>query len=166
MPASYTILWSQDYCRYLERVNESGRPLRFVWGGHNQDTRFSHMHLAQGDRIYPLAVKDKQLYVVARMHVEQLLTRVGFEQLYPEYSHFIRHACADEIVLGEEGLPIRFDTAVPAVVLETIRFTAQRGVRPIKYVVEGKLERTISIQGVYRLHPESATAFDQLLETT
>lgn len=164
MSASYTMLWSQDYCRYLARVNEVGQPLRFVWGGHNQDTRFSHMQLAQADRIYPLTVVAKQLYVVARMDVEQFVTREGFARLYPERVHLILNPCADEIVLGEDGTPIRFDVGVPSAILESIRFTAQRGIRPIRYVVDGKLERTISIQGVYRLTAESAAAFDQLLE--
>jgi len=164
MPSAYTMLWSHDYCQYLIKVDQVGQVLRFVWGGHNQDTRFSHMRVQQGDLIYPLAVREQQVYLVARMVVEQLLTRQAFVWLYPNRAHLIQHACASEIMLGEEGTPIRFDRALPPTLLEQIRFCSRRGTRPIKYVENGKLLGSISLQGVYRLCPESAQAFERLLQ--
>src|SRR5205823_4203795 len=63
----YTMLWPADLCRQMEQSGELGRPLRFVWGGSNQQTRFSSMSVRAGDYLYPLRVRSHTLYVIARM---------------------------------------------------------------------------------------------------
>ena len=52
-----------------------------------------------------------------------------------------RLAVSAEIVLGEDGMPIRFDATVQPDVLERLRFRSRRGERALKYVEDGKLKR-------------------------
>ncbi|MFV2115786.1 hypothetical protein ACFHW0_26090 [Micromonospora sp. LOL_025] len=58
-----------------------------------------------------------------------------------------------------EATPIRFDVTVPGALLGALTWRNRRGEeRTLKYVVDGRLERSVSLQGVYRLTDESAAA--------
>ncbi|EEP70602.1 hypothetical protein MCAG_00929 [Micromonospora sp. ATCC 39149] len=64
-----------------------------------------------------------------------------------------------------EATPIRFDVAVPGDLLNALTWRNRRGEqRTLKYVVNGRLERSLSIQGVYRLTDESAAQLGALLD--
>jgi hypothetical protein len=151
----FTLLWNNDYCRQLKRIGVEGEPLRFVWGGHNLLTRFSHYKVACGDYIMPVRVFEKNLYLIGLMKVKQSVNRWVYLKDHPADELFIYHDCANEVLVGEEGTPIRFDTIVPQQYLEELRFVSKRGERGIKYVQDGKLMRSVSLEGVYRLSPES-----------
>jgi hypothetical protein len=56
-----------------------------------------------------------------------------------------------------EATPVRFDVPVPGELLARLVWRNRRGqTRGLQYVVEGRLERSISLQGFYRLTPDSA----------
>ena len=157
------MLWSQRYCRFLSATPEVGKPLRFVWGGHNLQTRFSHFKVRAGDFIYPVYVRDQTIYVIARMKVETAMTCSEYANLHPEDSYLILHSCANEVLVGSEGTNIRFDLAAPQEVLERWRFQSKKGERELKFLSNGKLKHSISLQGIYRLSMTSVPDLSLLL---
>lgn len=56
-----------------------------------------------------------------------------------------------------DATPVRFDVPIPGHLLERLtwrnRVSKTRG---LKYVADGRLERSVSLNGFYRLTPESA----------
>lgn len=77
---------------------------------------------------------------------------------YPKLIHWrpLKSGCTSEVVLGPPGSPLRFDRPLPGEHLEHLTFTSRRGERKLKYVEDGRLLRALSLQGIYRLAPESA----------
>lgn len=65
--------------------------------------------------------------------------------------------------LSDRQVPLTFDTAVPGDLLERLTFTSRRGERLLKYVEDGRLTRSVSLQGIYRLAADSAEELDQLV---
>ena len=160
----FTMLWPNDYCRFLARAGLAGQGLRFVWGGHNINTRFSHYGVSAGDYMIPIRVYHQRVYVIASMKVKNATTRNEYLASHPLDELLVLHNCANEILEGVEGTPISFDVPVPAQELEHIRFIGRRGERGIKYVQEGKLVRSVSLEGVYRLAPSSAQLLMSLVK--
>lgn len=65
-----------------------------------------------------------------------------------------------------EATPIRFDVAVPGDLLGALTWRNRRGEqRTLKYVVDGRPERSVSLQGVHRLTGESAARLGALLDS-
>ncbi|MEH1031110.1 hypothetical protein V6W11_25490 [Micromonospora profundi] len=65
-----------------------------------------------------------------------------------------------------EATPIRFDVTVPGDLLDALTWRNRRGEqRTLKYVVDGRFERSVSLQGVYRLTDESAARLGALLDS-
>jgi hypothetical protein len=104
------------------------------------------------------------LFVVARMRVSEALTREEYVARHPPDELLIEHECANEVLVGDEGTPIRFDVSVPGESLARLRFVSKRGERGLKHVKDGKLLRSSSLEGVYCLAPESAQLLASLLE--
>jgi len=159
----YTMLWPQRYCHFLSTTPEAGQPLRFLWGGHNLQTRFSHFKVQQNDFIYPVCVKARIVYLIARMKVKTVMSRHEYIDLHPEDNYLIYHNCATEVLVGCESTAINFTTAIPQQILERCRFQSSKQERGLKYLIDGKLTHSISLQGVYRLSELSAIDFAQLL---
>ncbi|MDH6222133.1 hypothetical protein M2283_009480 [Streptomyces pseudovenezuelae] len=66
-----------------------------------------------------------------------------------------------------DATPVRFDLPVPADLLAQVTWRNRRGqIRGLKHVVDGRLERAISLQGFYRLTPQSAGELAQVAGTT
>ncbi|MHB9849094.1 hypothetical protein ACSYGO_07610 [Streptomyces krungchingensis] len=56
-----------------------------------------------------------------------------------------------------DATPVRFDLPIPGDLLTRLTWRNRRGqTRGLKYVVDGRLVRSISLQGFYRLTSESA----------
>lgn len=154
MSSHFTVLWPNDYCRFLQDKQQANSILRFVWGGHNLETRFSHFKVLPGDWIYPLQVLSGVVYVVAGMRVSAVVSREEYSLFHPKDDYLIRHDCATEVLIGEAGMSIRFDRAIPSEMLERWKFQSQRGERTLlKHMQEGKLRAVCGLQGVYRLSP-------------
>jgi hypothetical protein len=75
----------------------------------------------------------------------------------------LKSGCLSEVVLGPPGGPLRFDWPLPGYHLEHLTFTSRRGERKLKYVEDGRLLRALSLQGIFRLAPESADVIDRHL---
>ncbi|MFJ4926150.1 hypothetical protein [Streptomyces sp. NPDC088736] len=67
------------------------------------------------------------------------------------------------MLVGPPGAPLTFDRVVPGELLERLTFTSRRGERLLKYVEDGRLIRSVSLQGIHRLAADSAEKLDQLI---
>jgi hypothetical protein len=126
-------------------------------------TRFSHFKVRSDDFIYPVYVKAKIVYVIARMKIKTVMSRHEYICLHPEDNYLIYHNRADEILVGCEGTTINFYTAITQPILERCRFQSRKQERGLKHLIDGKLTHSISLQGVYRLSDRAARYFARLL---
>jgi hypothetical protein len=169
---SYTVFWTMD--RWLGALGVGHRPLPVLFGGpHLSEPSFRRAGVKVGDAIYPVAVANRQVHLVARMRVLEMVL-LGqedgpslIEQRFPQYRvwRFLAPTCTDEVVIGTDGTAPRSDLTVPADLLAAVRFRSQRGERALKHIKGGELTSSIGLQGIYRLTPESADAFAALIET-
>lgn len=161
---SYTVLWTNDLCRELIRAGFTGqRPTTLFGGPHQSRPSFRRAGVAPGDRIFAVRAWQAALYPVCSMEVQRIVDydRAGAEladEDYPKLIHWrpLKSGCISEVVLGPPGSPLRFDRPLPGEHLEHLTFTSRRGERKLKYVEDGRLLRALSLQGIYRLAPESA----------
>ncbi|MFD7409403.1 hypothetical protein ACFV7R_43825 [Streptomyces sp. NPDC059866] len=66
-----------------------------------------------------------------------------------------------------DATPVRFDMPVPGDLLSRLTWRNRRGqTRGLKHVVDGRLERSVSLQGFYRLTSESADELAQIVGNT
>ena len=188
MPESFTVLWAESRCRWLETAGEIGKPIEVIFGGpHQSAPSLSRFKVAPGDDVYVLRVRQRVLFIVARLRVsailpieEYLLDRFGLskkllslplwdleEKLWserPEMGHLLPSGCISEAAIGE-GSPMRLDCDVPPEVLTRVRYRSQRGERALKQVKDGELMNTAGIGGgVYRLGAESAAEFAAIID--
>jgi uncharacterized protein (TIGR02996 family) len=159
----WTMLWPNDYCRHVARSGEVGKPLRFLWGGHNRQTEFSYWKVKVGDYIYPVRIHARKLFVIGRMRVGRFETRENYLRSHPTDDRLIREPSADEILVGEGGTPLNLDLAVPREILERVSFRTRRKDRLLSGVEGGELVTPFGLQGVFRLTHRSAQDFDDLL---
>ncbi|MBV8368563.1 MAG: hypothetical protein JO036_06455 [Candidatus Eremiobacteraeota bacterium] len=144
---------------------ENPEPLRFLWGGHNLQTRFSHFGVRAGDTVYPVMIAQRRPYLVGRMTVASVADLSEYLQDHSRDRAYVYHRCATEALIGAHGSFLHFDLSVPSNVLERWRFSASRGERPIRGLIEGELTIPMTFQGTYRLSEATATdLFDLLLD--
>jgi hypothetical protein len=86
----------------------------------------------------------------------------SFFRHHPEL-WYLAPTCTTEVVVGEEGTPIRLDVAVPSALLERLRFRSRRTERGLKQIADGRLTNALSLQGIYRLSTTSAAELAALL---
>jgi hypothetical protein len=73
------------------------------------------------------------------------------------------NGCGAEAV-HVDATPVRFDVTVPGDLLARLTWRNRRGqTRGLKYVVDGRLESSVSLQGFYRLTPEAADALAEVV---
>nr|WP_237537736.1 hypothetical protein [Streptomyces sp. SID2999] len=157
-------MWTNDLCRELIRGGFTGeRPTVLFGGPHQSRPSFRRAGVAPGDRIFAVRVWRTALYPVCSMQVQRIVDydRAGEElsdEDYPKLIHWrpLKSGCVSEVVLGPPGSPLRFDRPLPGTHLEHLTFASRRGERKLKYVEDGRLLRALSLQGIYRLAPESA----------
>ncbi|MFD0367576.1 hypothetical protein [Streptomyces sp. NPDC127114] len=176
MSDAFTVLWTQDTCRALRRAGRVGeRPPVAFSGAHQSLPAWSSARA--GDEVYALHVNRCEVFVVSRMRVADMERGdcCGTPPTTWREPAFPGHA--DWAALGAGGCgatavhvdatPVRFDTPVPGELLAVLTWRNARGkTRTLKYVVDGRLERSISLQGFYRLTPESADALSELVTST
>ena len=177
MPDTFTILWTIDRCRWLQKVRDSG-PIEVIFGGpHTSQPSLEAVRV--GDTLVPVAVMDGALHLLARLEVTQFLPPDGFvrqrfgleagpsemwdtrfqelKRSHPEVGHRVPITCADVAAVGS-GSSIRFDRILPSSSLESLRLGPKPGrEKPIRGIVDGRLQNNLSFQGhVRRLSAESA----------
>ncbi|MFF0400073.1 hypothetical protein ACFYSJ_30605 [Streptomyces sp. NPDC005248] len=171
MPNSYTTLWTNDLCRELERSGYGGsRPTMLFGGAHPSLPSFLRAGVKPGDLIHPVRVLRTRLHVLGAMEVSRILPYEDAGSLLhdDDYAKLLdwkplKVGCVSEVVVGPPGAPLDFDTVVPPELLERLTFTSRRGERSLKYVEDGRLTRSVSLQGIYRLAPESAAELHRLV---
>lgn len=103
---AFTILWSAEQCRHVRSLE--GSALRFLWGGHNQDTRYSRHRIGPGDIIYPIQYQEHSLYLLARVVVGEAMTVSAYLGLCSDDSWIITHRCANEVLVAAASTPLSF----------------------------------------------------------
>jgi hypothetical protein len=158
--------------RLLGAVSAGHKPLPVLFGGpHLSEPSFRRAGVSVGDSIYPVAVSNRHVLVVARMRVREMLL-LGqedgptlIEQRFPQYRAWkvLAPTCTEEVIIGMEGTVPRADLELPGPVLQRLTFKSQRGERPLRQVKDGELTSSIGLQGIYRLAPASAADLDEIL---
>jgi hypothetical protein len=172
VPDSYTVFWTMD--RWLSAVAVGHKPLPVLFGGpHLSEPSFRRAGVKVGDSIYPVAVSNRRMHVVARMRVREMLL-LGQEdgptlidQRFPQFKawKFLAPTCTEEVVIGMHGTAARSDLAVSPDLLERLRFRSLRGERGLKHIKDGELRSAIGLQGIYRLSEDSAKELSALVDS-
>ncbi|MGW2350928.1 hypothetical protein, partial [Actinacidiphila glaucinigra] len=166
-PQSFTTLWTNDLCRRLARDGYTGRPLRVLFGGPHQSLpSFRLAGVKPGDRVFPVRVHRTRLHVLGRLEVART---IPYEEAADELAKLpdwspLEGGCASEVLVGPPGTPLDFGTTVPGELLERLTYRSRRAERRLRFVEDGRLMRSIGLQGVYRLAPESAAELDRLVD--
>ena len=161
--ATYTMYWPDWMCDRAREQGLEGRPLPLVWGGHNQDTRFSRFRIGPGDVLVPVTAKDGALYALASLAITQKTTGDAWLGAHPEHAALRMHGCGNEVLGGTPGAPLRFDRALEPAALAAWRFDGSDGPRPIKHLKQGRITRILSMQGVYRVTAPTAALLQRVL---
>lgn len=170
-PNAFTVLWSQADCKHLETIGDTGS-LEVAFGGpHTSMPTLSKLRV--GDRLYALAVRNGDLYVMAWL--DELVdpdafvrARVGLEPhcqcgtleeraLWSAAGHLVPSTCVLNAVTGR-GSTIRHDRRVPPDVVAALRFGPKPGhEQPLRGVVDRRLTSVLPLQGhARRLRAASA----------
>ena len=163
MTEAYTVFWTID--RWLGALAVGHKPLPVLFGGpHLSEPSFRRAGVKVGDLLYPVAVMNRQVYLIARMRVREMLLlgqedgTTLIDQRFPQFKPWkvLAPTCTEEVVIGSEGTTLRADLPLPPDMLMRLAFRSQRGERPLKYVKDGELARSVGLHGIYRLAPSSA----------
>ncbi|MCX4649266.1 hypothetical protein [Streptomyces sp. NBC_01446] len=166
MSDAFTVLWTHDTCRALRKEGRVGErsPVAFS-GVHSSLPAWTGARA--GDEVYALHVKQREVFVVSQMRVIDVERRdccgiapaAWDDPAYPghdDWSMLGAGGCGAQAV-HVDATPVRFDIPVSGELLTGLAWRNRRGqTRGLKYVVDGRLERSISLQGFYRLTPEGA----------
>ncbi|MFE7385321.1 hypothetical protein ACFU9F_33720 [Streptomyces zhihengii] len=166
MPDAFTVLWTHDTCRALREAGRVGeRPPVAFSGVHSSLPAWSGARA--GDEVYALHVKQREVFVVSRMRVIDRERRdccgtapaTWEDPAHPgheTWSMLGAGGCGAQAV-HVDATPVRFDVPVSGELLTRLAWRNRRGqTRGLKYIVDGRLEKSISLQGFYRLTPEAA----------
>ena len=161
MTEAYTVFWTMD--RWLGALAVGHKPLPVLFGGpHLSEPSFRRAGVKVGDLLYPVAVMNRQVYLIARMRVREMLLlgqedgTTLIDQRFPQFKPWkiLAPTCTEEVVIGSEGTTLRADLPLPPDMLMRLSFRSQRGERPLKYVKDGELARSVGLHGIYRLAPQ------------
>ena len=141
MSDSFTVFWTMD--RWLSAVNVGHKPLPCLFGGpHLSEPSFRRAGVKVGDTLFPVAVMNRRVHLVARMRVREMIL-LGqedgptlIEQRFPQYRpwKFLASTCTEEVIVGMEGTAPRVDLELPTDMLDRLRFRSQRGERPLRHL--------------------------------
>lgn len=94
--SGYITFWSKDYMKQIEKHKDNG-PFSVVYG--SQHTKMPSISaLKIGDIVFPVAIKDKTLCVMARLPIEKI---------EPAYDYLIRETGFYYSALIPEGVLVR-----------------------------------------------------------
>jgi hypothetical protein len=187
--AAFTTLWTGDQCQRLVTSGLVGEHVALTFGGpHQSAPRFSRAGVKPGDSVFPVRVAKGRLHVLARLRVRAIHSAEVFVALFPgrfesidpaapavvrlqqwiEANPTVAALCpgeADEVVVADDGMPITLDAVVSADRVAELRWQSERRPeRPIKHLdADGRITSTISLQGIYRLTPPSASILGETL---
>ncbi len=161
--ALYTMYWPEWMCAAAREQGLEGLGLHALWGGHDHDTSFSRFKVGPGDQVVPVTVVDGVLYALASLEVRQKTTGDAWLPHHPEHARTRLRGCGSQVLAGTPGAVLRFDRPFTAAQLVAWRFD---GGRAFKHLVKGRLTRTMSLGGVYRVSVDTAKVIDSVLAAT
>lgn len=180
---SYFILWPSDWCKSLAQANDYG-PLQVIYGGPHTSVP-SLGKIKNGDIIYPVSIKNGQLFLLGKMQVEHIrkaaaylqeqnITKIGNDlwdesapkliKEQPELGHRIPRSCIDTAATGI-GTRFKFDFQVPSDLVDNLKFGPKAGQeKGLSRDKTGKLSH-VALQGHFRrLSTDSATLIADLMQ--
>ncbi len=162
--ALYTMYWPDWMCSGARELGLDGKQLQELWGGHNQDSRFSRFKVGPGDRVVPITSIDGVVFALAMIVVKEKSTFHSWIDAHPDASARKVARTGDEVLsaLEGKGVALAFHRAFTSEQLAAWRYDGSDGPRPLKHLKDGKLGKPLSIQGVYRVRPET----EPLVEAT
>lgn len=173
MSDAFTVLWAHDTCRALRKAGRVGeRPPVAFSGAHSSLPAWTGARA--GGEAYALHVNQREVFVVSRMRVIDMERRdccgiapaAWEDPAYPghgDWSMLGAGGCGAQAV-HVDATPVPFDVPVPGDLLVRLAWRNRRGrTRGLKYVVDGRLENSVSLQGFYRLTPEAADALAEVV---
>lgn len=98
--SGYITFWSKEYVKELEKHHDDGK-IRVVYGSPHQRMPYISA-LKTGDIIYPVAIRDKTLCVMARMPVEKI--EPAFNYLMRETGHYHSSLIPEGILIKSQGI--------------------------------------------------------------
>ena len=181
---SYFILWPAEWCKLLAQAKDAG-PLQVIYGGPHTSVP-SLSKVKAGDLVYPISVKNGQLFIVGRMQVERITAAEVYLQeqninrldhnlwdttapkllkQQPELGHRIPRSCVDDAATGS-GTPFRFDFEVPQATISNLQFGPKAGQeKGLSITKDGKISH-VAFQGHFRrLSTDSATLIADLMQS-
>lgn len=160
--ALYTMYWPDWMCDRAREQGLEGHLLRLLWGGHNQDTRFSRFKVGPGDRVVPVTAIDGVLHALASVEVVEKTSAERWLPAHPEDAATRLHGCGSELLVArpDAGWPLAFNRPFTSQELEQWRYDGTSGPRPLKFLEHGKLKKSMSVQGVYRVTPSTEALVD------
>lgn len=154
--AEFTYLWTNRCRLNMIEAGCEGEPTDIAAGN-----VFTKRGIRKGDAVYIVTVNGGNVYLVGRMKVKRIWDREDWEAGPGRDNPNLWDG--DEVIEGEDGTPLRFESTIPATVLKALRFTDGGG-REKGLAMEGsKLADPQSIRSVRRLTYESARELDKLL---
>ena len=88
---AYTVFWTMD--RWLGALSVGHKPFPVLFGGpHLSEPSFRRAGVKVGDLLYPVAVMNRQVYLVARMRVREMMLlgqedgTTLIDQRFPQFS--------------------------------------------------------------------------------
>lgn len=98
--SGYITFWSKDYVKQIEKHKDKG-PFCVVYGSnHTQMPSVSSLKI--GDIIYPVAIIDKTLCVMARLPIEKI--EVSYEYLMRETGFHFSSQIPEGVLLKKQGI--------------------------------------------------------------
>ncbi|SDN74734.1 hypothetical protein SAMN05444921_13715 [Streptomyces wuyuanensis] len=173
MSDAFTVLWTHDTCRALRTAGRVGKRPPVAFSGVHQSLP-TWSGARAGDEVYALHVNRCEVFVVSRMRVIDMdrgdccgtAPTSWRDPSFPghdDWSMLGASGCGATAV-HVDATPVRFDIPISGEQLPALTWRNARGkTRNLKYVVDGRLERSVSLQGFYRLTPESAHALAGLV---
>jgi hypothetical protein len=173
MPDAFTVLWTHATCRALRGAGHEGaRPPVAFSGAHTSLPAWSGARA--GDAVYALHVNRGEVSVVSRMRVVDLergdccgpAPATWNDPAFPGHGDWwmLGAGGCGASAVHVDATPVRFDRPVPGELLGRLTWRNRRNrTRVLKHVVDGRLEHAITLQGFYRLTPESADELAELV---
>lgn len=104
--SGYITFWSKEYVKELEKHGDKGS-FCVVYGSHH--TRMpSVSSIKKGDIVYPVAIRDKTLCVMARLPIEN--TEPAFDYLMRETGNYFGSLIPEGILIQSQGIYGQFNS--------------------------------------------------------
>lgn len=163
---TFSLYWSDWICSWAVARGHEGRVMDRVWGGWNQGTR-PVSKARPGDRIVITAGHKGLIYILGDLIVSEVSATTKWFARHPKEKSASPHSCAATVVVGEGTAPFGFDRIVPPQWLSDWTFiNANKKPRQVQYLENGRLTKTSSFQGCFRLADETAARVHGLLDAS